>query len=222
MRLRSVLADRPKVLAEVAGRPFLAFLLEQLATAGVRRVILCTGYRGNTVAETFGETFQGVSLVYSQEPRPLGTGGALRHARSHLRSDPILVLNGDSYCDVDVSKFVSSHHCGEFSASLLLTHVAETSRFGSVAIDEVGVIRGFQEKAGGGPGWINAGMYLISQTFLENLPHEEPLSLERQVFPHWVGRGLTAYCHSGCFVDIGTPESYASVALSFAVRNRGL
>src|SRR5262245_29284658 len=98
-RLRSALTDRPKALAPVDGRPFLAFLLGQLPAAGIRRVVLCTGYRAHQVEETFGSRYGDLALTYSREETPLGTGGALRLAVPRMDAERFLVLNGDSYID---------------------------------------------------------------------------------------------------------------------------
>ncbi|MGB9105690.1 MAG: HAD-IIIA family hydrolase, partial [Terriglobales bacterium] len=104
-RLQSVISDRPKVLAPVAGRPFLAYLLEQLVQAGAGKAVICTGHLAEQVRATFGGSFGPMPLIYSQEQQPLGTAGALRQALPLLDSDPVLVLNGDSYCDVDIAAF---------------------------------------------------------------------------------------------------------------------
>src|SRR5437879_601155 len=98
-RLRSVIADRPKVLAPVGGRPYLTYLLDQLAKAAVREVVLLTGYGAEQVRDALGATYAGMRLVHAAEPAPLGTAGALRHALPHLRSPAVLLMNGDSYCD---------------------------------------------------------------------------------------------------------------------------
>ena len=91
-RLRPVLADRPKVLAEVMGRPFLSYLLDQLSSAGARKVILCTGYMGDMVQEVYGGTYKSLHLLYSREDEPLDTGGALRLALPLIDSDCVLVM----------------------------------------------------------------------------------------------------------------------------------
>ncbi len=103
-RLSPVLKDRPKTLAPVSGRPFLAYLLDQLVDAGISDVILATGHFGDQVRDTFQDYYRGLRLSYSQETSPLGTGGALRAAAAGLES--ALVLNGDSWCDVNLSEFV--------------------------------------------------------------------------------------------------------------------
>src|SRR5262249_48858923 len=108
-RLRSVVSDRPKVLAPVAGRPFLAWWLDTLDPQGFGDVILCTGYRAEQVEATFGESFRNLSLRYSVEDMPLGTGGAVHKALPFVRSHELLVLNGDSFCHQDLRPFLRQH-----------------------------------------------------------------------------------------------------------------
>src|SRR5438105_3788922 len=104
-RLRPAVADRPKVLAPIHGRPYLTFLLDQLADAFIEEVVLLTGFQAGQVRRTLGETYAGMRLLYSEEPAPLGTAGAVRWALDKLSLPTILLLNGDSYCDVHLSAF---------------------------------------------------------------------------------------------------------------------
>jgi NDP-sugar pyrophosphorylase family protein len=209
-RLRSVLPDRPKALAPVAGRPFLAFLLDQLQAAGVRRVVLCTGYQAHQVEETFGSRYRDLSLAYSREEMPLGTGGALRLALPLLDAEHALVLNGDSYVDLPLGEFHTWHREHGFAGSLLLTWVEDAARFGTVETDASGRIQAFREKQGlSRPGWINAGVYLLARAHLEELPAGRPVSLEREAFPAWLAEGLGGYTRRAAFLDVGTPESLA-------------
>src|SRR6185295_6128611 len=108
-RLRAAVPDRPKVLAEAAGQPFLAWWLDALDAQGFRDIVLCTGFRAGQVSETFGSTHGNLRIRYSVEAQPLGTGGALRQALSLFASDPILVLNGDSFCHANLPVFVQEH-----------------------------------------------------------------------------------------------------------------
>jgi len=219
-RLRGVVADRPKVLAEIAGRPFLAYLLDQLAAAGIRRAVLCTGYRADLVQAAFGERYGGLSLQYSPESAPLGTGGALRAALPWLQSSTILVANGDSWCQADLAAFHRQHQQIGACGSLLLTKVADASRYGRVDVDPSGWITDFAEKASAATqGWINAGIYLLQREVLSVVPPAEATSLERQVFPALIGRGLYGCKTGGRFIDIGTPESFAQAAEFFADRD---
>ncbi|MCX6899219.1 MAG: nucleotidyltransferase family protein [Verrucomicrobia bacterium] len=215
-RLRAVVADRQKVVASVAGRPFLMRLLDQLADAGLRRVVICTGYKAGQVAEMAGNEYRGMSLRYSPEPGPLGTAGALRNALPLLESDPVLTMNGDSYCETDLVAFWKAHRERHASGSMVVREVADTSQSGRVSFDQSGAIGSFVEKgASAGPGWINAGIYLLGRALLEGIPAERPVSLERETFPAWIGRGLCAFPTAGKFLDIGTPESYAAAQKMF-------
>jgi NDP-sugar pyrophosphorylase family protein len=209
-RLRSILPDRPKALAPVAGRPFLTFLFDQLLAAGVRRAVLCTGYRAHQVEETFGPRYGELALTYSPEETPLGTGGALRHALPLLDGDLALVLNGDSYVDCSPAEFRAWHRQHGFAGSLLLTWVEDAARFGTVDVGASGRIRAFREKQGlDRPGWINAGVYLLARSLLERLPADRPVSLEREAFPLWLAEGLGGWARRAAFLDVGTPESLA-------------
>src|ERR671910_3457055 len=108
-RLRPVVSDRPKALAEIHGRPFLAYLLDQLSTAGCSRVVLCTGHLGEQIERAFDKRYRNLQISYSRETRPLGTGGALRLALPDLLSDPVLVMNGDSFCATDLTSVRDWH-----------------------------------------------------------------------------------------------------------------
>lgn len=211
-RLMPVVQDRPKALALIAGRPFLAYLLDHLVRAGLKRAVLCTGHMGEQVQETFGASYGPLSLVYSQEPTPLGTAGALRLALAHLESDPVLALNGDCFCESDLGAFWNWHHQRDSAASILLAQVPEATPFGSVSLDGQGCVTAFQEKGRSGPGWINAGAYFLSRRLLESILPTGAVSIEREVFPAWIGRGLYGYAGGGRFLDIGTPQSYSRAA----------
>jgi D-glycero-alpha-D-manno-heptose 1-phosphate guanylyltransferase len=217
-RLRSRIADHPKVLAPVRGRPYLSYLLDQLATAGVGRVVLLTGYRAEQVRAAFGTGYAGMRLAYSAEPAPLGTGGALRHALPYIPSPTCLLLNGDSYCDVPLSALRDFHARQAADASLVLTRQDDCSRFGRIHVAPGGRVVRFEEKPqGGGPGWVNAGIYFLQRALIEEVPPDRPLSLERDLLPGWLGRRrLWAFPCQGRFLDIGTPESYSRAEAFFA------
>jgi len=229
-RLRSVVSDRPKVLASVRGKPFLAYLLDQLLAAGVGRVVLLTGYRGEQIEAEFGARYRGLSLAYSQESAPLGTAGALRFAADHLfpaatagttsAVDGVLVLNGDSYCDTDFAKFRAFHERERADASLVLAQVSDTSRFGKVETTASHRLQRFVEKQeAGGAGWINAGIYLLNRDLIEQIPAGRAVSIEREMFPQWLQDGcLLGFRSEGAFLDIGTPETYRAAEEFFASR----
>lgn len=217
-RLRTVVIDRPKALAPVAGKPFLTYLFDQLEKAGVTEVILCTGYLAQQIQETFGTTYRSLNIKYSCEQESLGTAGAMRHALP-LVSNPItFVMNGDSYCDVSLEALFDNHLARQAQATICLTSAQDTSRYGRVATDERQRITRFVEKGESyGPGMINAGIYLINTALINDIPQECEISLEREVFPLWVGQDFYAYCQEHTtFIDIGTPESFKQAQRLFA------
>ena len=212
-RLRSVVADRPKVLAPVAGRPFLAWLLEQVSAAGIRRAVLCTGHLAEQVEAAFGDRWGDVQLVYSEETEPLGTGGALRHALPHLGAGPCFVLNGDSCCATPLAPLWQHHALRGARATLLATLVPDAARFGRLEADATGHVTGFHEKDGRhAPAWINAGVAVVARGVVERIPPARPASLEHEVWPALIGQGLIVLRRVAPFVDIGTPEDFAIAA----------
>jgi D-glycero-alpha-D-manno-heptose 1-phosphate guanylyltransferase len=208
-RLQSVVADRPKVLAPVAGRPFLTYLLDQIAGAGIERVVLSTGHLAEQFASLIGDRYGDIQIVYAHEEQPLGTGGAIRFACGFTEADQIFVMNGDSYCDADLSSYIDWHVGGRHDVSLMLAKVNDTSRYGTVEIDAGGRITAFIEKRSERiPGYINAGMYLLRRSMLDQFP-AEPSSIERDLFPVWLRkRALMGWVSDGEFIDIGIPSDY--------------
>jgi D-glycero-alpha-D-manno-heptose 1-phosphate guanylyltransferase len=213
-RLSSVVSDRPKALAEVAGRPFLCWLLEQLESGPIEEVVLATGYKGEQIRDAFGPHYRTLRLHYSQETAPLGTAGALHLAAQQIpAADCFLVVNGDSYCHMDLKAFVESHQRSGVPNSMVVIGVEDMSRFGSVDVDEQEFVRGFKEKnshpEGNAAGLINAGIYIVSRSLIESIPAGRSVSIEREIFPNFLDRQLRAWRADGPFIDIGTPESFA-------------
>jgi NDP-sugar pyrophosphorylase family protein len=215
-RLAPVIGGRQKVLAEVGGRPFLAWILERLAAGGVREVVLCTGHGAEAVREAFGDECAGLRLLHSVEPAARGTAGALRLGLSRLSTTAatVLALNGDSLCDVDLNALAVWHAARAAAATIALAEVADATRYGRVDLGADGSVRSFHEKSNGAGqrAWVNAGVYVLSRAFLDAVPPDRAVSLEREVLPAWVGRGLYGYRSPVMFHDIGTRASYDAAA----------
>jgi D-glycero-alpha-D-manno-heptose 1-phosphate guanylyltransferase len=209
-RLRSVVQDRPKVLASVNDRPFLAFIFDQLHDVGIRHVVLSVGYLADLVQETFGTYYRDIAIDYSRELQPLGTAGAIRHASALVQSQTVLVMNGDSYCRTDLLSFYALHLKSPFKASLVLTCVDDISRYGQVELapDSSKIIRFSEKGAGQGSGLINAGIYLFERALLDSIPCERAVSVEQEMFPKWLEEGMQGAAIGNEFIDIGTPETY--------------
>ena len=206
-RLRSVLVDRPKSMALISDTPFLQLLLEKLRSQGVSDVILGTGYKAEKIEDYFrsGKKF-GVRIRYSKEKEPLGTGGALKLAEP-LISDPVLVLNGDSYVAWSLVPMLQLLAAKEADLIVVLQAVADVTRYGTVALDHDGRITQFIEKGvRGGPGLINAGVYLLRKQIVRALRAGTAISLEREVFPRLLDRRVYGLVCSGLFIDIGIPD----------------
>ncbi len=209
-RLKPVVNDRPKVMASINGRPFLTYILDQINDAGLKEVILCVGYMGKYIESEIGQSYKNLSLRYSYEYEPRGTGGALRNAHDLIYSDTILIMNGDSYCQHNAGHFLSFHEKNNAVASLLLTFVGATSRYGRVKIDDYNHVLAFEEKGSfTGTGWINAGIYLIDKEIISEIPDKRFVSLEKEIFPSLIGKELYGFMNNGQFLDIGTPDDFA-------------
>lgn len=223
-RLRPVIGDRAKVLAAVDGRPFLTRVLDQLAAAGFRDVVLCTGFCADEVEAALGATHGPLRLRYSPEPSPLGTGGALRLALPLLDGPDVLVLNGDSFCEVDLAALTVLHRTRGHAATLVAVEVPDTSPYGRLEIGDDDRVRRFSEKQEhGGAGWINAGIYLLARTLIAALPAGRPLSLERDALPEWAAAALLYGSRvRGRFIDIGTPGAYSGASRFFRGDDRSI
>lgn len=210
LRLRGVVGDVPKPMARIGARPFIELLLKQLKRHGFSRVILCVGYKHEVIREYFGEKAFGMELVYSIETSPLGTGGALRQAAEHIRTETALVMNGDSYTDVDLGRLIRAHAGNGTDVTVVV--IPETrSDAGSVVLDPNGKITAFAEKrVVPDSRYLSAGIYVLSQSLIGTIPHAEKISLEEQLFPQWLaaGKNIEGFVFEGQCLDIGTPERF--------------
>jgi mannose-1-phosphate guanylyltransferase len=212
-RIRPVLGDIPKLLAPINGRVYLDYLFDWLHGFGARRIVLGLGYQAQAVIGYLREhPPAGLEVDTAIEPRPLGTAGAIRFARAALRSDPVLVMNGDSFVDAELCEFVARHRAEGAVGSLLCTEVPDAGRYGRIETDGHGRIRAFAEKdpAFHGTASINAGVYLLSGALLDQIAAGDGTSLERDVFERLPAGSLAAYSGRFRFIDIGTPESLAA------------
>jgi len=215
-RLRQVVQDLPKPLAPVAGRPFLAILLEYLASRGFASVVLSVGYRHELIRAEFGAAFAGLRIRYAVEDKPLGTGGAIRLAARQCDAGEIFVMNGDTYVEVEFDAMRAAHRASGARLSVCTVQVSDVSRYGAVVVED-GRISGFAASGSAGPGRINAGVYLLAKDLLEGMGLPEAFSFERDVLAPKV-RELrpAAFPARGMFIDIGIPADYARAQQIFA------
>jgi D-glycero-alpha-D-manno-heptose 1-phosphate guanylyltransferase len=210
-RLRSVLGENlNKPMAPIAGKPFLEYLVMRLHKQGIDDIVLCIGYKAALIESYFGRGERwGVRLTYSRETELLGTGGAVKLAEDLLHGNEFMVLNGDSFFDVDLADLARFHHKVGATATLALAHVSNAQRFGAVRLDEECRIIGFTEKdSEPRPGLINGGIYLLARDALSLIPQGQVCSLEREVFPLLMARNLYGRPYEKYFIDIGVPADY--------------
>jgi NDP-sugar pyrophosphorylase family protein len=204
-RLGALTEHTPKPLLRVAGRPFLFHILDYLIRQKVRRVILATGHFAEQIEDAVGSVYQSLTISYSREAAPLGTGGAIALALTQADSPDVLVLNGDTYFPADLASLASVHAARQATLSVILRKVVDVSRYGHMSVSQ-GLVTAMHEKGAIGPGLINGGIYLTNRAaFLADAP-EGPFSLERELLPRWISRQAVACTVADeYFIDIGIP-----------------
>lgn len=214
-RLRDVVSDVPKPLAPVAGRPFLAWVLDHLAEGGIRHVVLAAGYMADKVEHAIGREWRGMAIDYSIEAQALGTGGAVRQARGLLHGHAAHLLNGDTFLRYSPAALAASVGRAGARIGVALARVADVGRYGAVEC-EGGRVIGFREKGQAGPGLVNAGCYFLTPGAMASLPEEARFSFETAVLQPMVEAGCVhGFDGTSGFIDIGVPEDYARAQALF-------
>jgi NDP-sugar pyrophosphorylase family protein len=213
-RVQGVLGDTPKLLAPVGDQTYLEILLDWLQSFGARRVILSLGHLADKIIDYVeAHPRAGIDIIAITEPEPMGTAGALRFVRDHVKSDIALVMNGDSWIDADLAALCAAQANSDATGTLLCVHVPDAGRYGKIDVDGVGRITAFAEKqADAGPGLINAGVYAFSTSAWDLIVSNNGRSLERDIFAKQPECLAVFNAGDVPFVDIGTPESLAQAA----------
>jgi D-glycero-alpha-D-manno-heptose 1-phosphate guanylyltransferase len=207
-RLRQVVADVPKPMAPVAGRPFLEILLGSLAQKGFSRAVLSLGFMAEKISGHFGSRIAGLDIAYVVEDTPLGTGGATRLAAEACTQDHVYVFNGDTYLDLEV-ELLEQQWQAKRHPIVVGREVTDTTRYGRLVVDGDRIIS-FAEKGIKGPGLINAGCYVLATDALARFPLNQPFSIETEYLVPEVARAtVDVFVTEGMFIDIGIPEDYA-------------
>lgn len=191
--------------------PFLDLLINYIASFGFRRFILATGYKAGIISKYYSnKQAAGIDIIFSYEKGPLGTGGAVKNAKKLVRSDPFLVLNGDSYCQFSPLSFFKFHKRKKSLISILLRGVPNAQEYGAVKVSAGSRILNFNEKNNKAKNsLINTGIYSFSREVFNRMPALSQFSLERDLFPALISRKVIyGYITSGLFIDIGTPKRY--------------
>jgi D-glycero-alpha-D-manno-heptose 1-phosphate guanylyltransferase len=204
-RLRALVSEVPKPLAPIHGKPFLSYLMDYLKTQGITRVILSVHYKHEKIQAYFQSSYNGISIEYAVEDRPLGTGGAIKYALELTNNkEPVFVLNGDTWVKLN---YYAMYALKSSAIIMCLCSMPDTSRYGSVTIANNKVVT-FNERGGAYPGLINAGVYLINPDLFEGFPRSV-FSFEKDfLFANIHTIKPQAFIAEGDFFDIGVPEDY--------------
>lgn len=207
-RLRSVTGDTPKVMAEVQGEPFLDFLIRYLVKQGARRVILCAGYKAESLAAHYKAKFKEIDVEMSIEPSPLGTGGALKNAEILVKSDMVFGLNGDCFTPVRYGDLLTVHQQHQALATLVGVRIEGNKDFGTLEMGAQDEIVAFREKFETKEvQYISAGVYCFKKELFSMMPAGK-FSIEYDLFPQLIGKGFYGHKVDAPFIDIGTPERF--------------
>ena len=215
-RLQSISANLPKPMMPVCGKPFLKYLLHKLLSTGLQRAILSVGYKHEIIRSYFGDNFEGMRLDYCVEATPLGTGGALAEAIRLTDVDNLLVLNGDSYYNINLLALFKYHLEFDGDLTIALKQLADCARFGTVTV-QAGRVIAFKEKVFSGCGFMNSGIYAINRRILCTLPIGRTYSFETDILTTIAAtHRILPYHTDGYFIDIGTPDDYQRAQKEFS------
>ncbi len=215
-RLKSVVSDRPKPMALVAGRPFLAHQIEYLTGQGVQRIVLSVGYKKEQIIQHFAHRYGGVEMAYGIEESPLGTGGGLLRALQQCdQNETVLVVNGDTWFPLDIAPMMRLHQKKQADVTLALRKGAGEGRYGGIDLDGSQRIVNFSSQGEEGD-YINGGAYLIGPVCQRRWLAEgvRNCSLETDLLESGIREGLRCFGFpsSAAFIDIGLPADYARAA----------
>lgn len=209
-RLREVVVDRPKPMALIKGKPFIEYVIHELMAYGITDIVFAIGYKGAVIEEYFGDGSEfGITVHYAYEEELLGTAGAIKHAGAYVTEDEFLVLNADTFYQIDYVQLFRLKKERSMDMALVLREVSDVSRYGRVVLEDQ-MLTAFNEKSSKPkPGYINGGIYLMNRNLLSEIP-DGKVSLENQMMPLWLkqSKRLGGMVAEGYFIDIGIPEDY--------------
>ena len=217
-RLKTIISDLPKPMAPIMNVPFLTYQLNYLKHFGIKKVIFSVGYLSEKIIAHYNQSFENISIEYSIEKNPLGTGGGIRMAMSNLNEDLVLILNGDSFFDLNLEQFYNLHLEQKAEFSLALRYVNNSERYGNIEFNSSHQITSFIEKNQlNQSGYINAGVYILSKKlYLQNTKPDINFSIEKDFFEKQLNQLIIkGFEFKDYFIDIGIPEDYLKAQNDF-------
>jgi D-glycero-alpha-D-manno-heptose 1-phosphate guanylyltransferase len=208
-RLKEAVPDVPKCMAPVADRPFLDYLIQYLEREGISTMIFSLGYRHEIITNHLQSHFPAVNKLYSIEDIPLGTGGGILHALPGADTEAVIIMNGDTFFNIDLRALVAFHTEKNADITIALKPMTSFSRYGSVEVGKDMRINAFLEKKHMEEGLINGGIYAVKKEWLLGLALPHKCSFEKDVLEVQVQQGkIFGFISDAYFIDIGIPEDY--------------
>lgn len=208
-RLQQAVPELPKCLAPVNGKPFIQYVVDHLAAQGIDRIILSLGYRSEQVMDYFDTHPQGVTIAFSVEEEPLGTGGGISLALRYAEQEQVLIVNGDTLSKANAQELFEEHEANEAVCTLSLKPMRQFSRYGSVVLEDDNRISSFREKTYCEEGLINAGVYILNKERFSQYGFPEKFSFEKDFLERYCPEGVIyGFIQDEYFIDIGVPEDY--------------
>jgi D-glycero-alpha-D-manno-heptose 1-phosphate guanylyltransferase len=217
-RLQSVVNDVPKPMAPINHEPFLNYVFDYLKYYKIEHVVLSTGYLADKIVEYYKTEYKGIKISYAKEETPLGTGGGIRLAMSKCKTNDVLVLNGDSFFDVDINTHYKNHISKQADCTLALRKVDDAARYGTIVLGSENIIETFKEKDNiAQAGLINGGVYILNrEIYLNNTEEVVPFSIEKDFYEKKIKElRIFGFEYDGYFIDIGIPEDYKKAQIDF-------
>lgn len=217
-RLQAVVNDVPKPMAPINNEPFLNYIFAYLKHYNIEHVVLSTSYLSEKISEYYKNEYKGMKISYTKEVNPLGTGGGIRLAIEKCFTDNMLVLNGDSFFDVDLNSYYKQHSILKSNCSLALRSINNAARYGTIKLDDTFIVKAFKEKDNVElPGLINGGVYILNrELFLNETEANIAFSIEKDFFEKRIDQlKIFGFEYQGYFIDIGIPEDYKKAQIDF-------
>ncbi len=217
-RLQAVVSDVPKPMAPINNEPFLNYVFDYLLHYKIEHVVLSTGYLADKISDYYKNEYRGIKISYTKEETPLGTGGGIRLAMTKCYTSDVLVLNGDSFFDVNITDHFNNHISKQADCSLALRKVFNASRYGTILLGIGNAIETFKEKDNiEQTGLINGGVYILNRKlYLSKTNEAVPFSIEKDFYESRINElHIFGFEYDGYFIDIGIPEDYNKAQTDF-------
>ena len=217
-RLQAVVSDVPKPMAPINNEPFLNYVFDYLLHYKIEHVVLSTGYLADKISDYYKNEYRGIKISYTKEETPLGTGGGIRLAMTKCDTSNVLVLNGDSFFDVNIKDHFNNHISKQSDCSLALRKVFNASRYGTILLGTGNAVETFKEKDNiEQAGLINGGVYILNRKlYLSKTNEAVPFSIEKDFYESRINElHIFGFEYDGYFIDIGIPEDYNKAQTDF-------